>query len=191
MGVMEDKSKELLGRYEQSVAQIFLQCMSELPFDLGAHRLSDVLRGSQSKFINNNQLNQNSMYGVLSPYPKKRLLELINCLKDHRLISTREHEVYGTSEVLSISRSGRKFLEGDFLVDLEITRNRKTPYQERIEQLRQKHLRAYEPWTEEEDYKLMLMIEENVTTKEIAQVLQRQPSAISSRIRKLDERKAQ
>ena len=44
---------------------------------------------------------------------------------------------------------------------------------------------AYNPWSEEDDFKLTHMLCEGATTKEIAEVFQRKPGAIISRIKKL------
>jgi superfamily II DNA helicase RecQ len=187
-GVMQKRSEGIINRYEQSLAQIVLQCMSELPFDVGASRLCEVLHGSQAKLIVEEKLNTNTMYGILSPYSEDRLHHVISALKEVGLIDSRAHAVYGSGEVLSISSKGQKYLSGQLSVDLKLTENRTTPYQERLKRIRSKHPRAYEPWSAEEDCNLRNMVMEKVSVNEIARVLQRQPSAIRSRIRKLDQK---
>jgi hypothetical protein len=49
---------------------------------------------------------------------------------------------------------------------------------------REKHARAYEPWTEKEDAKLQKSFEDGKSIGHIAQALRRQPSAIRSRLAK-------
>lgn len=50
----------------------------------------------------------------------------------------------------------------------------------------QEYPNAYKPWTEEDDLELTQMWCEGATTKELAAHFQRKPSAITSRIKKLE-----
>jgi hypothetical protein len=54
-----------------------------------------------------------------------------------------------------------------------------------LSQLREKHPRAYERWTEEEDARLRAEFAKGNDRVELAELFQRQRSAISSRLRKL------
>lgn len=54
-----------------------------------------------------------------------------------------------------------------------------------LSDIRRTHSRAYEKWTDEEEARLIEFCGAGKTRREIAQELQRQPSAISSRLRKL------
>lgn len=67
----------------------------------------------------------------------------------------------------------------------EIEVSADTSYQQRIDKIRQQYLRAYEKWTEEEDAQLRQKYNEGSGVKELAILLQRQPGAIESRLRKL------
>ncbi len=51
--------------------------------------------------------------------------------------------------------------------------------------IRQKHARAYEPWTTEDDERLAARYSEGVSVTELARMFQRQESAIRSRLQKL------
>lgn len=62
--------------------------------------------------------------------------------------------------------------------------NIKTDYHKRIEQIKKIFSNAYEPWGEGEDNKLKSLYSKDVPIDEIAQILKRQPSAITSRLRK-------
>ncbi|HTW90722.1 MAG TPA: hypothetical protein VMH22_03350 [bacterium] len=56
---------------------------------------------------------------------------------------------------------------------------------ERLRKIRAEHPRAYEPWTKDEDLRLGSMFAARKTADEIAATLQRQRSAITSRLAKL------
>jgi hypothetical protein len=58
-------------------------------------------------------------------------------------------------------------------------------YAERLAKIREKHPRAYEKWSDEEDVRLTALFQSQRPVKEIAATLQRQPGAIRSRLVKL------
>jgi hypothetical protein len=55
-----------------------------------------------------------------------------------------------------------------------------------LEAIRRDNPRAYEKWTEAEDAQLRQLFAAQTPPKEIARILQRQPSAIHSRLVKLN-----
>jgi uncharacterized protein YciW len=59
-------------------------------------------------------------------------------------------------------------------------------YAQRMEEIRQAHPRAYEKWNAEEDERLRQLFRSGTRVKEIAHDLHRQPSAIRSRVTKLN-----
>jgi len=54
----------------------------------------------------------------------------------------------------------------------------------RLAKIREKHPRAYERWTEEEDNLLKQEFSDGVSVQDLSELLQRRPSAIRSRLRK-------
>ena len=58
-------------------------------------------------------------------------------------------------------------------------------YEEHMAAIRKNHPRAYEPWTEDEEARLSGLRDQEVSLDEIAVRLQRQPSAVRSRLEKL------
>lgn len=58
-------------------------------------------------------------------------------------------------------------------------------YQQRMANIKEKHTRAYQPWSPAEDADLKAMHERGLSNREIAAKLERQPSAIQSRLVKL------
>lgn len=55
----------------------------------------------------------------------------------------------------------------------------------RFKQMREKHPQAYAPWTNELDDQLEVLYSDGKTTKELCEILGRQPGAIRSRIKKI------
>ena len=60
-------------------------------------------------------------------------------------------------------------------------------YHERLSEIKLKHPKAYEKWTDEEDKKLRNLMKAKKSVQDISVILERQPSAIRSRIIKLKE----
>ena len=58
-------------------------------------------------------------------------------------------------------------------------------HEERMEEIRQAHPRAYEKWDAQEDDRLRQLFRSATPVKEIGDLLQRQPGAIQSRLAKL------
>jgi ATP-dependent DNA helicase RecQ len=65
------------------------------------------------------------------------------------------------------------------------TGNTVSAYHERLDQIKANYSRAYESWTADEDEKLRQLFANNQTIQAIADTLERQPSAIHGRLRKL------
>jgi DNA-binding NarL/FixJ family response regulator len=68
---------------------------------------------------------------------------------------------------------------------LTLAAEQRADYAERLARIKQKHSRAYERWTDEEDAQLRDAVQRGTAVSEIAQQLQRQPGAIRSRPAKL------
>ena len=67
---------------------------------------------------------------------------------------------------------------------LEVAGEVPSAYEERLARIREVYPRAYERWTDEEDAKLAQLVQSGRSVEEIAGQLQRQPSAIRSRVLK-------
>jgi DNA-binding NarL/FixJ family response regulator len=85
-------------------------------------------------------------------------------------------ELYADLTYLDIFRAAEEALE--LLVP-------PAPKDDHLAAVRQKHPRAYEPWLEDEESSLVRLYKEGLSTATIADRLQRQPSAIESRLRRL------
>ena len=71
---------------------------------------------------------------------------------------------------------------------LEATEAIPSSYQQKLARTRKTYPRAYEQWTEEENATLVELTRSGVSIDKIARQLQRQPSAIRSRMQKLEGR---
>jgi ATP-dependent DNA helicase RecQ len=69
------------------------------------------------------------------------------------------------------------------IIDRSNSNNTQADYN--LEQIRKQHPRAYEKWEAGEDEKLRSFFVSGMSTKQIAEALQRQSGAIQSRLRKL------
>ncbi len=68
---------------------------------------------------------------------------------------------------------------------LELEKPSTTSYQDRLAAIKRKYPNAYEPWTQQQEELLRKMHESGAAIGEMAAALNRQPGAVSSRIRKL------
>jgi len=59
-------------------------------------------------------------------------------------------------------------------------------YDEQLAEIKQAHPNAYQPWTSEEDARLVERFRSGASLKQLAREFQRQPSAIRSRLQKLN-----
>ena len=69
---------------------------------------------------------------------------------------------------------------------METTAPSEGDYEERMTEIKQDHPRAYEKWSPEEDEQLRRLFHSNTSNSKISEILQRQPSAIRSRLVKLN-----
>lgn len=68
-----------------------------------------------------------------------------------------------------------------------IEEKKKPSYQERMDEIHDIYPRAYEPWNKEEEQKLLRLFKEGKNSQKIAEILERQPSSINARLKKLGE----
>ena len=94
---------------------------------------------------------------------------------------------------LDIFNAAREVLNVIDELTTEDGNQEKSNYQQRVEKIREKHPRAYEPWSEEEESRLINMYQTGDSIRSISSALQRQRGAIRSRIEKLglDKRKSE
>jgi DNA-binding NarL/FixJ family response regulator len=102
-------------------------------------------------------------------------LRLVNQLSHHELIELRQY----------IDILIRYDADNTEIKPPEPTHPQQLSY---MEQSKQKHPRAYQPWTDAEEAQMLYLIKMGKSVNEVATILERQPSAIESRLRKIEER---
>ena len=76
---------------------------------------------------------------------------------------------------------------GNIVNEKQVQGKPQNSYEERMDEIHNSYPRAYEPWTNEEEQKLLRLFKEGKSPSKIADVLKRQPSSINSRLKKLGE----
>ncbi|WP_204106082.1 MULTISPECIES: hypothetical protein [Spirulina sp. CCY15215] len=74
----------------------------------------------------------------------------------------------------------------DFEKDLHCADIAESSYSDRLDKIRKKYPKAYTKWTTEEDEELGILFNNGMSIKDLAKHFQRQPSAMRSRLQKLD-----
>ncbi len=126
-----------------------------------------VVGGSRSYFIDVKESREGVRYLVIS---ESRLL---GEHYEHQRVMVLEENIPSFKEAME---STFEFL------GLGVNKAQK---QVRFEDIRKQFPRAYEKWTPEEDDKLRRLLEKGADVNALAEALQRQPGAVTSRLRKL------
>ena len=95
--------------YESAISRIILQCLSEIPIDLGIKRFMLVLKGNKSPFILKYELNKIETYSMLSNFSEEHLRIIIDSITDNGFITSEYISQYDGSN-LKITEKGRVFL---------------------------------------------------------------------------------
>ena len=95
--------------YESAISRIVLQCLSEIPIDLGIKRFMLVLKGNKSPFILKYELNKLETYSMLSNFSEEHLRIIIDSITDNGFIKSEYISQYDGSN-LKITEKGRVFL---------------------------------------------------------------------------------
>lgn len=78
-----------------------------------------------------------------------------------------------------------QFFENKHLHQIDENTQNSSVKADSLERIRKDHKRAYEPWSKDEETRLSILYKQGATIQELAQKLQRQPSGIRSRLKKL------
>ena len=119
-----DSYRGELAAHDESVARIVLQCLSDLAVPCDLMRLLAVVRGRESRFIVENDLHYNSMYGALGHISPSYLHTLVNALHAKGLIAQTPAASPTTHPTLAVTPEGQRFLAGEDDVSLAVTAGR-------------------------------------------------------------------
>ena len=102
----------LIMDYESATTRIILQCLSEIPIDLGVKRFMLVLKGNDSPFIFKYKLDKLDTYALLSNYSEEKLRAILDSIMDNGFIKTEYISQYDGSN-LKLTEKGRIFLNNE------------------------------------------------------------------------------
>ena len=98
--------------YESSISRIILQCLSDIPIDLGIKRFMLVLKGNDSPFIFKYNLDKLNTYAMLSNFSEEHLRTILDSIMDNGFIKTEYISQYDGSN-LKLTEKGRIFLNNE------------------------------------------------------------------------------
>ena len=107
---MEEVFDKIIGYYENSILQIILYSLTELPFGIGQRKLHSFLRGSKSSFIFEHELFRLKTYGLLPGFNREQFEGIIQGLLSSELIEFEEITRFEL-QVLKITSEGEAFLK--------------------------------------------------------------------------------
>ncbi len=98
--------------YESAITRIILQCLSEIPIDLGIKRFMLVLKGNDSPFIFKYKLDKLNTYAMLSNFSEEHLRAMLDSIMDNGFIKTEYISQYDGLN-LKLTKKGRIFLSNE------------------------------------------------------------------------------
>jgi superfamily II DNA helicase RecQ len=108
---------KLIMDYESAISRIILQCISEIPIDLGIKRLMLVLKGNNSSFITKYNLDKLKTYAMLSNFSEEQLRIILDSITDNGLIKSEYISQYDGSN-LKLTEKGEYFLNQDDNIEI-------------------------------------------------------------------------
>ncbi len=95
--------------YESAISRIILQCMLEIPIELGIKRFMLILNGKESPFITKYKLYKLKTYGMLFNYTEEQLRIIIDSIIEKGFLKTEYKSEYEGS-YLELTDKGKFFL---------------------------------------------------------------------------------
>jgi ATP-dependent DNA helicase RecQ len=107
---------QAIGEYEKSIVKIILLCVDNLEFGLGATKLAQLLKGTQTRFITEYGLQNNKAFSLLKQFSKNDIKFILNMLEELQYLELKEVK-NGLNTVYKIGIKGYAFLEEDLTLD--------------------------------------------------------------------------
>jgi superfamily II DNA helicase RecQ len=108
---------KLIMDYESAISRIILQCLVEIPIDLGIKRLMLVLKGNNSPFITKYNLDKLKTYAMLSNFSEEQLRIILDSITDNGLIKSEYISQFDGSN-LKLTEKGEYFLNLDDNIEI-------------------------------------------------------------------------
>lgn len=99
--------------YESIVAKIILYTIFVIPNKLGKNKIIDIIKGSKSNYVIENNYQKLRSYSLLADFSKRRLNDVLDILLEKKLISISLNNSYFGGPVLIITKRGKEFLFED------------------------------------------------------------------------------
>jgi superfamily II DNA helicase RecQ len=107
----------LTADYESAISRIVLECILEIPIELGIKRLMLVLKGNNSPFIVKYKLNRLKTYGFLPNFREEQLRFIIDTLTNQGYIES-EYLSQFEGSTLKCTDKGKKFLNSSENIEI-------------------------------------------------------------------------
>ena len=110
--------KRLVMDYESAISRIILQCLLEIPIELGIKRFMLILNGKESPFITKYKHYKLKTYGMLSNYTEEQLRIIIDSIINKGFLKTEYKSEYEGS-YLKLTEKGKLFLNDVQNIEME------------------------------------------------------------------------
>lgn len=176
---------------------LILECIADLPFEVGVNYLSDILKGSKSVLTRGNKEEDFVNFGQLADMQKREIKELVNNLIDSGVVGLYKAKSGYNKVCLTKDLKDRiNEVQMSSSLSSSFSDNSNNQVENKIqteksgnwikEEAQKKHRNAYEPWSIEDDNKLKVQYCEGKSIKELAIIFKRSEGAIIARIEKLE-----
>ena len=108
----EDLIAKTIGDYERTIVKIILLCIDNLEFGLGTTKITQILRGSQTKFITDYGLQNNVSFSLLKQFSKNDMKYILNLMVETEYLDAKDYK-FGTAGILKVGAKGYSLLEED------------------------------------------------------------------------------
>ena len=114
--------EKITADYESAISRIILQCLKQVPIQLGIKRLMLVLKGNNSPFIHKYDINRLETYGILKNFSEKDLRYMVDVLTGMGFIET-EYLSQFEGSTLKCTLEGEQFLNNSESIQLGFVKN--------------------------------------------------------------------
>ena len=107
---------ETVSNYEKNIVKIILLCIDNIEFGLGITKITQILRGAQTKFITDYELQNNVSFSLLKQFSKNDIKYILNLMVETDYLNAQDYK-FGTAGILKVGAKGYALLEEDDELD--------------------------------------------------------------------------